>query len=98
AHGGVGCISVTANVAPRLCAEFQNALSAGEWGEALELQDRLLPLHRAIFMEPGVVGAKTGLSMLGKCSDEVRSPITTALPETKAAIRAAMVGAGILNG
>lgn len=98
AHGGVGAISVTANVAPRLCAEFQNALSAGDWGLARDLHDRLMPLHRAIFVEPGVVGAKTGLSLLGRCSDEVRSPLTRALPETKAAIRAAMVSAGVLNG
>lgn len=98
AHGGVGAISVTANVAPRLCAEFQNALSAGDWGLARDLHDRLMPLHRAIFVEPGVVGAKTGLSLLGKCSDEARSPLTPALPETKAAIRAAMVSAGVLNG
>ena len=97
AHGGVGAISVTANVAPRLCAAFQDTLSAGDFTGALALHDRLMPLHRAIFMEPGVVGAKTGLSMLGKCSDEVRSPITTALPETKEAVRAAMVHAGILN-
>ncbi len=98
AHGGVGAISVTANVAPRLCAAFQNALAAGEFGKALELHDNLMPLHRAVFMEPGVVGAKTGLAILGKCSDEVRSPLTGALPETKAAIRAAMVSAGVLNG
>ncbi|MFN3262600.1 MAG: 4-hydroxy-tetrahydrodipicolinate synthase [Pikeienuella sp.] len=98
AHGGVGAISVTANVAPRLCAEFQNALSAGDWSLARDLHDRLMPLHRALFVEPGVVGAKTGLSLLGKCSDEVRSPLTPALPETKAAIRAAMVSAGVLNG
>lgn len=97
AHGGVGCITVTGNVAPRLCAEFQNALMAGDFPKALEYQDRLMPLHEAVFMEPGVVGAKTGLSLLGKCSDEVRSPITTALPETKDAVRAAMVHAGILN-
>ena len=97
AHGGKGCISVTANVAPRLCAEFQEALMAGDFPKALEYQDRLMPLHEAIFMEPGVVGAKTGLSILGHCSDEVRSPITTAPPETKEAVRAAMVHAGILN-
>lgn len=98
AHGGVGCISVTGNVAPRLCAEFQAALAAGDFQKALEYQDRLLPLHEAIFMEPGVVGAKYGLSLLGKCSEEVRSPITTSLPETQAAIRSAMVHAGLING
>ncbi|TIS04489.1 MAG: 4-hydroxy-tetrahydrodipicolinate synthase, partial [Mesorhizobium sp.] len=58
AHGGVGCISVTSNVAPRLCAEFQEATLSGDSAKALELQDRLLPLHKAIFVEPGVSGAK----------------------------------------
>ena len=58
AHGGVGCISVTANVAPRLCAEFQKATLAGDYAKALEYQDRLMPLHEAIFIEPGLVGAK----------------------------------------
>src|SRR5688572_32208409 len=58
AHGGVGCISVTANVAPRLCAEFQAATLAGDYSKALSYQDRLMPLHKAIFMEPGVIGSK----------------------------------------
>ena len=97
AMGGAGCISVTANVAPRLCAEFQNAMSAGDFTLALEYQDRLMPLHRAIFIEPGLVGAKYALSVLGRCSDEVRSPLTTALSETKGKIEAAMRHAGILN-
>ena len=66
AMGGLGCISVTANVAPRLCAEFQNALTAGDFSKALEYQDRLMPLHTALFLEPGLVGAKYGLSVLGK--------------------------------
>ena len=68
AHGGVGCISVTANVAPRLCAEFQAATLAGDYAKALEYQDRLMPLHEAIFIEPGLVGAKYGLSLLGLCT------------------------------
>lgn len=97
AMGGRGCISVTANVAPRLCAEFQNALTAGDFAKALEYQDRLMPLHAAIFVEPGLVGAKYALSVLGKCSAEVRSPLTEALPETKAQIEAAMRHAGLLN-
>ncbi len=96
-HGGVGCISVTANVAPRLCAEFQAATLDGKWARALELQDRLLPLHTAIFREPGLVGAKYGLSVLGKCRTDVRSPLTEALPETKAEIEDAMRIAGVLN-
>ncbi|WP_340108403.1 4-hydroxy-tetrahydrodipicolinate synthase [Pikeienuella sp. HZG-20] len=98
AHGGRGCISVTANVAPRLCAEFQTALMAGDFARARDYQRRLMPLHQAIFMEPGVVGAKCGLSLLGKCDEEVRSPITGCLPETKAAIRDAMAYAGLIDG
>lgn len=97
AHGGVGCISVTANVAPGLCAEFQNALLAGDFPKARELQDRLLPLHEAIFVEPGLVGAKAGLSLLGKITEEIRLPLTPALPETKEQIADAMRFAGIMN-
>lgn len=97
AHGGVGCISVTANVAPKLCAEFQEATLAGDYRTALDYQDRLMPLHEAIFMEPGVAGAKYGLSLLGLASDEVRSPLTTLTDGTRVAMRAAMVHAGLLN-
>jgi 4-hydroxy-tetrahydrodipicolinate synthase len=97
AHGGFGCISVTANVAPKLCAEFQQATLAGDYKTALDYQDRLMPLHEAIFIEPGVAGAKYGLSLLGMCSDEVRSPLTTLTDETKDRIRAAMVHAGLIN-
>ncbi|MEX0970463.1 MAG: 4-hydroxy-tetrahydrodipicolinate synthase [Paracoccaceae bacterium] len=97
AQGGVGCISVTANAAPRLCAAFQAAMAAGDYKTALEFQDRLMPLHEAVFREPGVTGAKYALSLLGKCSDEVRLPLTTALPETKAELEAAMRHAGLIN-
>ncbi|RMD95029.1 MAG: 4-hydroxy-tetrahydrodipicolinate synthase [Alphaproteobacteria bacterium] len=96
AHGGVGCISVTANVAPRLCAEFQEATLAGDYAKALEYQDRLYPLHRAIFLEPGLVGAKYALSLLGRCSEEVRLPLVGLTEPTKGEIRAAMEHAGIL--
>lgn len=96
AHGGVGCISVTANVAPRLCAEFQAATLAGDYAKALDYQDRLMPLHTAIFLEPGVAGAKYGLSLLGRCAEEVRLPLTPLTEGTKAAIRAAMEHAGLL--
>lgn len=96
AHGGVGCISVTANVAPRLCAEFQEATLSGNYARALELQDKLMPLHEAIFIEPGLAGAKYGLSKLGICSAEVRSPLTELEDSTKAAIDAAMAHAGIV--
>ena len=74
AQGGHGCISVTANVAPKLCAAFQEATLRGDYTAALEYQDKLMPLHEAIFTEPGVAGAKYGLALLGMCRDEVRSP------------------------
>jgi 4-hydroxy-tetrahydrodipicolinate synthase len=76
AHGGTGCISVTANVAPRLCAEFQEASLAGDRQRAIELQDRLMPLHKALFIEPGVAGAKYALSRLGRIENALRSPLT----------------------
>lgn len=96
AHGGVGCISVTANVAPRLCAEFQQATLAGDYAKALDYQDLLMPLHEAIFIEPGLVGAKYAMSRLGLCSEEVRSPLTGLEDSTKATIDAAMRHAGLL--
>jgi 4-hydroxy-tetrahydrodipicolinate synthase len=97
AHGGTGCISVTANVAPRLCAEFQAATLAGDYATALEYQDRLMPLHEAIFIEPGLVGAKYGLSLLGLCAEEVRLPLVGLTDPTKARIQAAMRHAGLIN-
>ena len=96
AHGGIGCISVTANVAPRLCAEFQAATLAGDYAKALEYQDRLMPLHEAIFIEPGLAGAKYGLSLLGRCTEEVRLPLVTLTEGTKARIKAAMQHAGLI--
>ena len=97
AHGGTGCISVTANVAPKLCAEFQTATLAGDYAKALAYQDRLMPLHEAIFLEPGLAGAKYGLSRLGLCSPEVRLPLVGLTDGTKARIDAAMRHAGLLN-
>ena len=97
AHGGVGAISVTANVAPRLCAEFQEATLAGDYAKALVYQDRLMPLHEAIFIEPGLAGAKFAMSELGLCSDEVRLPLMTVEPATQDRIRGAMRHAGLIN-
>lgn len=97
AQGGVGCISVTANVAPRLCAEMQAACTRGDYGAALEIQDRLMPLHHAIFTEPGLCGAKYGLSVLGRCADEVRLPLVGVTEGTRAKIDAAMRHAGLVN-
>ncbi|MCO5159796.1 MAG: 4-hydroxy-tetrahydrodipicolinate synthase [Mesorhizobium sp.] len=97
AHGGVGCISVTSNVAPRLCAEFQAATLANDKQRALELQDRLMPLHKTIFIEAGVTGAKYALSRLGRVANVVRSPLVTVEPSTAEKIDAAMRSVGILN-
>ena len=97
AHGGTGCISVTANIAAKLCAEFQESTLAGDYATALTQLDRLMPLHEAVFMEPGLVGAKYGMSLLGLCEEEVRSPLTTLTDDTKAAIKAGMQHAGLLN-
>ncbi len=97
AHGGVGCISVTANVAPALCAEFQEATLAGDYARALELQDRLMPLHEAIFLEPGLAGAKYGLSLLGRCAPEVRLPLVELSAPVRTRIEQAMRHAGVLT-
>lgn len=97
AHGGTGCISVTANVAPKLCAEFQEATLTGDYAKALELQDRLMPLHIAIFREPGLAGAKYAMSRLGLCSDEVRLPLLSVSEDTAAIIDDAMRQAGLMN-
>ena len=96
AHGGVGCISVTANVAPALCADFQNATLAGDYTQALTLLDRLMPLHEAIFTEPGLVGVKYGMSLLGLCSEDVRLPLVGLTDDTKEKMRAAMRFAGLI--
>ncbi|MGB2200279.1 MAG: 4-hydroxy-tetrahydrodipicolinate synthase [Pseudooceanicola atlanticus] len=97
AMGGRGCISVTANVAPKLCAEMQAATLKGDYETALTYQDRLMPLHEAIFTEPGLCGAKFAMSELGLCSDEVRLPLMTLTDETKEKVRAGMRHAGLLN-
>jgi 4-hydroxy-tetrahydrodipicolinate synthase len=97
AHGGVGAISVTSNVAPRLCAEFQEATLFGDKNKAIELQDRLMPLHKAIFIEPGVSGAKYALSRLGKVENVLRSPLMTIEQSTAEKIDAAMKHAGLIN-
>jgi 4-hydroxy-tetrahydrodipicolinate synthase len=97
AHGGHGCISVTSNVAPRLCAEFESACLKGDFAAALAYQDKLMPLHTALFIETNPAPAKYALSVLGKCADTVRLPMVTLADTTKAAVRAAMVHAGLLN-
>jgi 4-hydroxy-tetrahydrodipicolinate synthase len=97
AHGGVGCISVTANVAPRLCSEFQNATLAGDFGKALKLQDRLMPLHTALFIETSPAPIKYAVSLLGHCQADIRLPLVEPSEACKKQVRAAMVHAGLLN-
>ena len=97
AHGGHGCISVTSNVAPRLCSEFQDACLKGDYAAALKLQDKLLPLHIALFIETNPSPAKYALSVLGKCAETVRLPMVPLADKTKAAVRDAMVHAGLIN-
>lgn len=97
AHGGHGCISVTSNVAPRLCAEFQNACLKGDYAAALKLQDKLAPLHQHLFVETNPSPAKYALSLLGKCDDTVRLPMVSLSEKSKAVVREAMVHAGLIN-
>jgi 4-hydroxy-tetrahydrodipicolinate synthase len=94
-QGGQGCISVTANVAPRLCAEFQNACRKGDYVAALALQTRLMPLHDALFCEPSPAPVKYAVSQLGLCTDEVRMPLIAASEKARATVRAAMEAAGV---
>ncbi len=96
AQGGVGCISVTSNVAPKLCAELQNATSAGAWDVANDINDRLMPLHEAMFCEPSPGPAKFGASLLGLCGAEVRLPVLELTDAATARVKAAMVHAGLL--
>jgi 4-hydroxy-tetrahydrodipicolinate synthase len=97
AHGGHGCISVTSNVAPRLCAEFQSACLKGDYATALKLQDKLMPLHQYLFIETNPAPAKYALSLLGKMSDDVRLPMVPLSDKSKAIVRDAMVHAGLIN-
>lgn len=97
AAGAHGCISVVSNIAPRLCADLQNACLAGNFAEALKIQDRLVPLQVATFLEAGVTGAKYGLSLLELANEEVRLPLLPCTQPTKDKIRAAINHAGLLD-
>jgi len=97
AHGGHGCISVTSNVAPRLCAEFQESCLKGDYAGALKLQDKLMPLHTALFIETSPAPAKYALSLIGKCAETVRLPMVPVTEKTRGAVREAMVHAGLIN-
>jgi len=95
AHGGHGCISVTANVAPRLCAQFQAACMRGDFAAALDLQDRLMPLHDAMFCEASPAPVKYAVSLLGLCADEVRLPIVPASEAARVRIASAVEAGGV---
>jgi len=97
AHGGHGCISVTSNVAPRLCSEFQAACLRGDFAAALKLQDKLAPLHINLFVETSPAPIKCALSLIGKCANTLRLPMVPATEKAQAAVGEAMVHAGLLN-
>jgi 4-hydroxy-tetrahydrodipicolinate synthase len=97
AHGGHGCISVTSNVAPRLCAEFQAACLKGDFAAALKLQDKLTPLHINLFIETSPAPIKYAMSLIGKCASTVRLPMVPASEKAQSAVRQAMVHAGLVN-
>ncbi|HEX3339915.1 MAG TPA: 4-hydroxy-tetrahydrodipicolinate synthase [Pseudolabrys sp.] len=96
-HGGHGCISVTSNVAPRLCAEFQAACLKGDFAGALKLQDKLTPLHINLFVETSPAPIKYAMSLIGKCANTVRLPMVPASEKAQTAVRQAMVHAGLTN-
>ena len=97
AAGGHGCISVTANLAPRLCSEMHRAWQDGDTGNAMGIQDRLLALHDALFVETSPGPVKYGASLLGHGSEHCRLPLAPVSDGTRAQVRAAMAGAGLLN-
>ena len=97
AHGGHGCISVTSNVAPRLCSEFQTACLKGDFKAALKLQDKLALLHTNLFVETSPAPIKYAMSLIGKCANTVRLPMVPAGEKAQAAVRQAMVHAGLIN-
>ena len=97
AHGGHGCISVTSNVAPRLCAQFQSACLRGDYATALTLQDKLTPLHTNLFVETSPAPIKYGMSLIGRCENLLRLPMVPATEKAQVAVREAMVHAGLLN-
>jgi 4-hydroxy-tetrahydrodipicolinate synthase len=97
AHGGSGCISVASNVAPRLCSEFQNACMAGDFKKALALQDRLMPLFDALFVESNPGPAKYAVSRLGMCTAEMRLPMVPVAESTKKVVDAVLGDLGLIG-
>jgi 4-hydroxy-tetrahydrodipicolinate synthase len=97
AQGGDGCISVTANVAPRLCADMHDAWKARNLDKVFEIQDRLMPMHKAMFCETSPGPVKFGAELIGQCSAEMRLPMVPIAESSKKAVREAMVHAGLIN-
>ncbi|MCF8475190.1 MAG: 4-hydroxy-tetrahydrodipicolinate synthase [Emcibacter sp.] len=95
-HGGVGCISVTSNIAPKLISEFQNYCLAGDYKSALAIQDKLTDLHHALFIEPNPGPVKYALELMGICSAEMRLPMVGISDNAKVMVKAAMSKAGLL--
>jgi 4-hydroxy-tetrahydrodipicolinate synthase len=95
AHGGHGCISVTSNVAPEQCAAFYDAALSGDWAAALQAQDRLIGLHKALFSDASPAPTKYALSHLGLCTDEVRLPLVAASEASRREVLEAMKDAGV---
>jgi 4-hydroxy-tetrahydrodipicolinate synthase len=95
-QGGVGCISVTSNIAPKLCAKVQELCLKGDYTGALTLHDKLVPLHQAMFVETSPAPVKYAASLLGLCKPDLRLPLLQASDPTKAQVRAAMKMAGII--
>ena len=99
-RGGNGCISVTANIAPKLCSEFQEASLAKNnnnlISKAKQINEKLLPLHNSLFIESNPSGVKYGASLLGLCSEEVRLPLVKTTAPTKKIVKSAMSRAGLL--
>jgi len=97
AQGGHGCISVTANLAPKLCAELHEAWQKGEVHRVQTINDRLMPLHEALFIESSPAPVKFGASLLGKCANSVRLPLVPVTKQTETRVREAMAHAGLIN-
>ena len=97
AQSGDGCISVTANIAPRLLAEMHDAWKARQIEKAQAINERLMPLHKALFVETSPAPVKYGAELLGKCSAELRLPLVAPTEATRKQVREAMVHAGLLN-
>lgn len=96
-QGGVGCISVSANVAPKLCSMMHEAWQQGALETAMQINERLIPLHKAMFFQPSPAGAKYGAHLLGHCTPDTRLPLTPAAPETQGRVRSAMTGLELIG-